>query len=623
MRLWRWLAVTAVVLNALWILPGIDSTQTDILVPHALHAAISFALVAALIVSGFLYGPSAERGRVEIVSSAALAVYLFTAALLVLATRHDAVAFIAFALLVFATVVIAWRSDAALAAVPAAAVLVAGVMWHWAVPFDFNTLIAPNLVTAGITADPNPALVTHHLVLGAAFALLFGAAGFLAQARASSPVVAMLWALSSVAAPIVILMAVYYRVAGFERSIPFAALALLLAVLYGYAVEFLNKSSTRPGQAAAGAIYAVGGIASLALALTLAMEKGWLTVALALMVPGIAWVERQRPLPALRWTAAVIILLVLARIGWEPRIAGSDVGTTPIFNWLLWGYGVPAVSFWVAGYLLRKRADDVPARMADSAAILFTVLTAFLQVRHYITGGDIYRTGSSLTELALQICVGLALVIGLERVRERSHSVIHNVGALIIGALTVAAIFLGLVIGRNPMLPIPFRPGLDVGGVFFNVLLLAYGLPAVLAAALALMTRATRPQWYRAVAAVTAVTLALLYLTLEVARFYQGPVIRLSAVSDAEQYTYSAVWLVFGVALLVVGFLLRSQPVRYCSAAVVLITIGKVFLLDMAGLTGVFRALSFIGLGLVLVGIGLLYQRLLYRPAAPPAAAPS
>jgi uncharacterized membrane protein len=43
----------------------------------------------------------------------------------------------------------------------------------------------------------------------------------------------------------------------------------------------------------------------------------------------------------------------------------------------------------------------------------------------------------------------------------------------------------------------------------------------------------------------------------------------------------------------------------------------------MAGLSGVFRALSFIGLGLVLVGIGLVYQRLLYRPAAPLAAAVS
>jgi uncharacterized membrane protein len=355
--------------------------------------------------------------------------------------------------------------------------------------------------------------------------------------------------------------------------------------------------------------------------LTLTMEKGWLTVALALMVPGIAWVERQRPLPALRWTAAVVIALVLARIGWDPRIVGSDVGTTPIFNWLLWGYGVPAASFWTAGYLLRKRADDVPARMADSAAILFTVLTAFLQIRHYINGGDIYHQSAGIVEMGLQICVGLALVIGLERVRERSHSIVHNAGALIIGGLTLIVIVLGAVFVMNPLLEI-VRPR-DLGGLVFNVLLLVYFIPAILAAALALMTRQTRPQWYRTIAAVTAVVLALLYLTLEVSRVYQGPVIRMSAVSDAEQYTWSAMWLLFGLALLAIGFVLRSQPVRYCSAAVVAITILKVFLFDMAGLTGFFRALSFIGLGLVLVFIGLLYQRLPYRPTAPPAGTPA
>ena len=45
----------------------------------------------------------------------------------------------------------------------------------------------------------------------------------------------------------------------------------------------------------------------------------------------------------------------------------------------------------------------------------------------------------------------------------------------------------------------------------------------------------------------------------------------------------------------------------------------KVFLYDMAGLTGIVRALSFIGLGLVLMGIGYLYQRLLFprRPQPP------
>ena len=109
---------------------------------------------------------------------------------------------------------------------------------------------------------------------------------------------------------------------------------------------------------------------------------------------------------------------------------------------------------------------------------------------------------------------------------------------------------------------------------------------------------------------------ALAYLTLEVMRFYHGEVLR-GAVSDPEQYTFSAVWLAFGVVLLLVGLLIGSKPARLASAAVVLLTIAKVFLVDMAGLAGIWRALSFIGLGLVLVGIGYLYQRLLFprRPA--------
>jgi uncharacterized membrane protein len=66
---------------------------------------------------------------------------------------------------------------------------------------------------------------------------------------------------------------------------------------------------------------------------------------------------------------------------------------------------------------------------------------------------------------------------------------------------------------------------------------------------------------------------------------------------------------------------MRSQPVRLASAAVVVLTIGKVFLVDMSGLEGVYRALSFIVLGLVLVGIGWLYQRMLFPRHSPAAGA--
>ncbi len=66
--------------------------------------------------------------------------------------------------------------------------------------------------------------------------------------------------------------------------------------------------------------------------------------------------------------------------------------------------------------------------------------------------------------------------------------------------------------------------------------------------------------------------------------------------------------------------MLKSQAVRLASAAVVVLTVLKVFLVDMRDLTGIWQSISLIGLGIVLMGIGLFYQRLLFPrriPAAP------
>jgi uncharacterized membrane protein len=614
-RLWRWLAITAVLFSAGWILLGLSDAAAHSTAPHVFFAIVAFALSAALIVSGLAFGPDAAPDTIDGVSSLSLIAFLVAAALVVMASGHDTLALFGFSVLVAATVAIAWRVPSTTAAVPAAAVLVVLVLAEWAVDTRFETLVAPAGPTAGAVPEPVQAHFHLHLLLGAAFAALFGGVGFLAQGRFERPQVPLLWAATAVGAPIAILIALYYRIYGFERSIPFAGLALLLAALYAVATELTSQRPPRPGVASASALFAVGTVAGLALALTLALEKGWLTVALALMVPGIAYISMHRPLPLLRWLAAAIAVLVLLRIGWEPRIVGNEVGTTPIFNWLLYGYGVPALSFWLAGHLLRQRADDVPSRMVDALAILFTVLLAVLEIRHYINSGDVFRPASGLNEVALQVSVGLAMAIGLERLRGRTNNIVHNVAAIIVAALTLCAIVFGLVLSQNPLFT-----GQPVGGRVFNLVLLGYGLPAVLAIILALTVRTTRPMPYRAVAAVTAVALSILYLSLEIRRLYHGPVLTAGPTTDAEQYTYSAVWLAYGVVLLLVGILLRSQPARLASAAVVILTIAKVFLYDMAGLTGIFRALSFIGLGLVLVGIGYLYQRLLF-PRRPPAAA--
>ena len=108
------------------------------------------------------------------------------------------------------------------------------------------------------------------------------------------------------------------------------------------------------------------------------------------------------------------------------------------------------------------------------------------------------------------------MTIGLERLRHRSHSVVHDIGALIVAALTLAASSSACYLFDNPLFT-----GDPVGGPVFNLILLGYGIPAVLAGALALITRDTG-RWPTARRGLAAVALALAYLTLEVRRSSTG-----------------------------------------------------------------------------------------------------
>lgn len=605
-RLWRWLAITAVVFGGLWTLPGVETAHVAALAAHLFHVAVGFILAASLIVSGLLFGPTAQPEEIDGISSGAISTYLLAAAVLVIGSVHDPFALTEFTILAAATIGIAWRVTSALWALAAVGVMSILVMLHWAMPTNVESLLFAPGVTAGAIPGP-PSGATSHLSLGLTLATLFGAAGFAAQWRHDNPLVALVWSITAVITPIAILITLYMRIAEFDRSIPFAGLALLLAALYGYGTALLSKRPRRPGGAAKAAIFAVGSVSSLALALTFALDKGWLTIGLALMVPGIAWISERRPLPALRYLATMVILLVLLRVAYEPRIVGTDVGTTPLFNWLLYGYGVPAASFWYAGYKLRQRKDDLPARTADAAAILFTVLLVFLEIRHYVNNGDVYFGSSSLEELAMQISSGLAITIGLLWLAPRTKSVVHAISGRLLGILTMAAIVIGLAALKNPLIT-----GEPVGGKFFNLILLGYGIPAILAGILAFVTRKNRSPIFSTAAAAFAVGLTVFYLGLEVRTAFHGSILTVGITHDIEQYTYSTVWLTFGVLLLLAGFLLKSRAARMASAAVVAFTIAKVFFIDMAGLTGILRALSFIGLGVVLIGIGFFYQRILF-----------
>jgi uncharacterized membrane protein len=611
-RLWRWLAITTIVFALLWTLPCLQCGPSMV-APHAFHVIVGFIIASLLVVCGFAFGPEIERNQVESISSASLAAYLFGATLIVLMSGHADAALITFAVLVAGTMFVAWWAPAAVGALAAAAALIFIVFAEWVVRGNPDMLVVPGGALPGIGPSATDGSVSLHMTTAAIFALSFGVAGFMAQLRFGAARITVVWAATAVFVPLALLIALYARIAHLDRSIPFAILAVVLAAAFGAATESLARRESRPGVVIATALFATGTLGALALALTFALEKGWLTIALALMSAGTAWISLQRPIPFLRALAAVLAGIVVLRIGYEPRIAGNAIGTTPIFNWLLWGYGIPALSFWAGSYFLRQRADDAPLRTVESAAILFTVLLAFMEIRHAIYGGDVYRAVPSLAEFALEACAMLAMAIGLERLRIRTGSIVHNVGAVLITLLAGLISIFGILLLENPMLT-----RVDIGGEFINLLLLAYALPSALMLLLSYAVAGRRSVRYANTIAAGALIFALSYLTLEIRRLYHGPTIIVGLITGAEQYTYSIAWLAFGVALLGIGIVVNSQRARLASAAVIALTIAKAFLVDMSTLTGVYRALSFICLGLVLVAIGWLYQRILFRRQPPP-----
>ena len=82
------------------------------------------------------------------------------------------------------------------------------------------------------------------------------------------------------------------------------------------------------------------------------------------------------------------------------------------------------------------------------------------------------------------------------------------------------------------------------------------------------------------------------------------------SVRQQGQVILSITWTVVGVVALVVGLKRRHPALRSVALAWLLVTVGKVFLYDLATLTSLYRVASFMVLGLLLLAGAFAYQRL-------------
>ena len=117
-----------------------------------------------------------------------------------------------------------------------------------------------------------------------------------------------------------------------------------------------------------------------------------------------------------------------------------------------------------------------------------------------------------------------------------------------------------------------------------------------------------------------AITLLYLASTALVTAFQPGEGVSDTGLFDLGarelgQLLLSALWAITGVAALVVGLRRDDRALRLGSLALLLVTVAKVFLYDLAALTSLYRVGSFIGLGLLLLVAAGIWQRM--RPPVP------
>jgi uncharacterized membrane protein len=280
----------------------------------------------------------------------------------------------------------AWRSaPAAGAGVLAGIVALAGIaVWPaFSAPLP-GTPPEPNPLAAfeRLLRLPEPENVSSFLTFAALTALSVCAVATLRvwRGRAFLTATAALYLLAAVAAPLLALVLAYLRVTQFGHSIPFALGAVFLAaVFYLLAHGFgrIAPADRTPASGLALGAFASGVAAAMALAFVMVLDRGYLTVAFAITAFATAIFAGAGRIALLRYVVAAIGLIVLGRLAWDPRIMGADAGTWPILNWLLIGYGVPALAFLGAGHILKRDAEDFAARLCDGLGVLFAALLFF------------------------------------------------------------------------------------------------------------------------------------------------------------------------------------------------------------------------------------------------------
>jgi len=485
-----------------------------------------------------------------------------------------------------AVVCLAARQRDSLAALPWATLAVQWLAWLLTA-ISFNGSLEQFTLSGLPPADQPPFLTFAGLM-----ALVYtGLAVLHLRERGFSHV----WMSLALLAPLAWLALAYLLVNGLSQSVPWSLVTLIAGVIYGTVAVALLQRHRRHGTAL---WFTLGAHMAYSLAVTMYFREAGLSLALAAQLLSLSWLMKRHQLPWLGSLIKVLLAVIVIRLTFNPWLLSypDDV------HWSLWTYG--GATLFCALASMQCRSNPVMHRWLEAATLHLLVLTLGAEVRYWLYDGDIFAHRYDLTEAAINTSLWAAMALAYYRrsaVSEHLES-LYRICSRILLVLSLGSY------GITVLIQNPWWSDAVIGTTpVFNILLLAYGLPVIMALLIARYHE--RP--FRRTALGIAGLGTLLFVSLEIRHLWQDGQLSLARpTSDGELYTYSIVWLLMAIAAILAATRWRVQDLYKAGIALLAVVVAKIFVIDMSDLEGLLRVASFMGLGLSLLGLAWLHRRI-------------
>ncbi|MDN3484525.1 DUF2339 domain-containing protein [Pseudoalteromonas sp. APC 3224] len=379
--------------------------------------------------------------------------------------------------------------------------------------------------------------------------------------------------------------------------------AVLLCLMSAVLIKFTQNNTTLWQRFS----YWVGANANITLAITMLLSDSGLTIALAVQVLLLSLLIKKYNVAMPHWPIKALVAALLLRLTLSPWTPSYDELSIFGLHWSLVVYPLCIGLFFAAAkcFNTSKLKIWLEGAALHCLALFVTTETSYQLVGHY---PQLFSL--SFYEQVLLSCNLLALgCVYLYRAQSAGQlGKLYRTAGLILSALA-GLLLINTTLDDNPLLM-----RLYVGETpIFNWVILIWLVPSLLALWLASLVKPFNAKLSQITLGVSGL-LALLAINTLIRQYWQGGFIYLDkATSDAELYSYSVIWLLLGALVVIAGHLKQQRLLQNVGLGILGAVIVKVFLIDMANLTGLLKALSFIGLGLSLVGLSWLFQKLRKR----------